>query len=139
MMESVGYKMYSAMYMQKGLFPNAVVIGDYDQIRGFSSMMEEVGLPVQLKICNHSVAGIEDEDIIKMSKEKDKIETLKNVNNAVVLGDEISLHMCNDTCEKIVTAFPLVYHTQIAKHLPFVGIKGMDYILESIDRYFGRM
>ncbi len=139
MLESAGYKMYVSMYSAKEITPAAIVIGDYDQINGFSKLFEEIGLPVELKISNHSLAGLEQKDIIKLVREKDRIELLRNVGKRLVLGDDISLHMCDDSCEKLVTAFPLIHHTQIATHMPFMGLRGMDYILETVERYFGRL
>lgn len=139
MRESAGYKMYVSMYSAKEITPAAIIIGDYDQINGFSRLFEEICLPVERKISNHSLAGLENKDIIKTEKEKDKIELLHGAKGRLVLGDDISLHMCDDSCEKLLTAFPLINHTQIAAHLPFMGIRGMDYVLEAVERYFGRL
>ena len=52
-----------------------------------------------------------------------------------MLGDDISLYLCDESCEKVVTAFPLIRSKQIAEHMPFMGIRGMDYLLEAVDRY----
>ena len=30
---------------------------------------------------------------------------------------------------------PILYGSQIANHIPLVGIKGMDYFLEYVDQY----
>ncbi|MBQ9119504.1 MAG: nitrogenase component 1 [Lachnospiraceae bacterium] len=139
MMQSAGYKMYAAMYADREHAPNAVLIGDYDQLRGFSRLFAEIGLPVSLKFAAHSLAGLEADDIVKPKTEKEKIDYLKELTYSLVLGDEISLYLCDSSCEKLLTAFPLVHQSQIAEHLPFVGIRGMDYILEAVDRYFSRM
>jgi nitrogenase molybdenum-cofactor synthesis protein NifE len=140
-MQSAGYKMYAAMYAQKKNKPNAVLIGSYDQIVGFSAVMDEISLPVSLKICSHSLAeirssGLETDGILSPADEKEKIALLKGVKHSLVLGDDISLYLCADSCEKVTTAFPLVQHSQIAEHLPFMGIRGMDYLLESAERYY---
>lgn len=139
MMGSAGYKMYASMYQSKGKSPKAVIIGDYDQIKGFSKIFEEINLPVELKISAHSLSGLEAEDIVKPDTEKEKIELLKSVHHGIVLGDEVSLYLCDADCEKIVTAFPIVYQSQTAEHLPFAGIRGMDYILEAVDRYYSKL
>lgn len=139
MMESAGYKMYAAMYAEKEVTPAAVVIGDYDRIQGFAALCEEIALPVELKLANHSLAGLPQEDIVRVEKEKDKIALLKEVKGRLVFGDDISLHMCEDSCEKFLTEFPLINHKQVAAHIPLMGIRGMDYILETVDRYFGRL
>lgn len=133
--------MYAAMYAQKKHKPNAVLIGSYDQIIGFSAVMEELCLPVSLKICSHSLAeirslGLETNDILSPAEEKEKIALLKKADHSLVLGDDISLYLCADSCEKVTTAFPLIRHSQTAEHLPFMGIRGMDYLIEFIDRYY---
>ena len=138
-MKSASYKMYAAMYAEKEHKPSAIIVGDINRIRGFSQIFEEVHLPVGLKISAHSLAGLECEDIIKPKTEKEQIELLNNKEYHLVLGDSISLHLCSNTCEKVLTAFPLVHQVQIAEHLPFVGILGMDFMLEAIDRYYGRL
>ncbi len=139
MLESVGYRMYASMYAGKEIAPAAIVIGDYDQIRGLSKLFEEIALPVELKIVNHSMTGLDQEDIIYVAKERDKIALLKDRKRRLVFGDDISLHMCDESCEKFLSAFPLINHRQIATHIPLMGIHGMDYILETVDCYLGKL
>ncbi len=138
-MNSAGYKMYASMYAHKENRPQAVIVGDVNRIQGFSDALEEVCIPVTLKISNHSLAGFDAEDIIKPAKEREKIKLLKEKPYSLVLGDDISLHLCDESCEKVVTSFPLIRSKQIAEHIPFMGIRGMDYLLEAVDRYYGRL
>ena len=136
---TAGYKMYASMYAHKENLPQAVIVGDVNRIQGFSKVFDEVGIPVTLKLSNHSLADFDAPDIIKPATEKEKIQLLKEKKYSLVFGDDISLYLCDESCEKLVTSFPLIRSKQIAEHMPFVGIRGMDYILESIDRYYGRM
>lgn len=138
-MNTAGYKMYASMYAHKENRPQAVIVGDANRIYGLSEVMEEVCIPVTLKISNHSLAGFGAEDIMKPSKEKEKINLLKEMSYSLVFGDEISLYLCSESCEKVVTSFPLIRSKQIAEHMPFMGIRGMDYLLEAVDRYYGRL
>lgn len=138
-MESAGYKMYAAMYASKEITPAAVVAGDYDMVKGFSNICEEIALPVELKVSNHSLAGLEAEDMMRTESEKEKIELLTDVKYRLVFGDDISLHMCDDTNEKVICAYPLIGRSQIATHIPFMGIRGMDYLLETVERYYSRL
>lgn len=137
--DTAGYKMYASMYAHKENRPQAVIVGDVSRIRGFSEVLEEVGIPVTLKISNHSLAGFEAGDIIKPAKEKEKISLLKEKTYSLVFGDEISLYLCDGSCEKVVTSFPFIRSKQIAEHMPFMGIRGMDYLLEAVDRYYGKL
>ncbi|MBQ8798164.1 MAG: nitrogenase component 1 [Lachnospiraceae bacterium] len=138
-MNAAGYKMYASMYAHKENRPQSVLVGDVNRIQGFSKIMEEVCIPVTLKISNHSLAGFEAEDIVKPAKEKEKIDLLKEKKYSLVLGDDISLYLCDESCEKVVTSFPLIRSKQIAEHMPLMGIRGMDYLLEAVDRYYGRL
>lgn len=138
-MNTAGYKMYASMYAHKENRPQAVIVGDVNRIQGFSDALEEVCIPVTLKISNHSLAGFDAGDMIKPAKEREKIELLKGKPYSLVLGDDISLHLCDESCEKVVTSFPLIRSKQIAEHMPFMGIRGMDYLLEAVDRYYGRL
>ena len=72
-MNTAGYKRYASMYAHKENRPQAVIVGDANRIYGLSEVMEEVCIPVTLKISNHSLAGFEAEDIMKPSKEEEKI------------------------------------------------------------------
>lgn len=138
-MNTAGYKMYAAMYAHKENRPQAVIVGDVNRIQGFSEIFEEVCIPVTLKLSNHSLAGFDVEDIVKPAKEREKIKLLKEKTHSLVFGDDISLYLCDDSCEKVVTSFPLIRSKQIAEHMPLMGIRGMDYILEAVDRYYGNL
>lgn len=138
-MNTAGYKMYASMYAHKENRPQAVIVGDVNRIQGFSQILDEVCIPVTLKISNHSLAGFDVSDIVKPTKEREKIKLLKEKTYSLVFGDEISLYLCDESCEKVVTSFPLIRSKQIAEHMPFMGIRGMDYILEAVDRYYGRL
>ncbi len=117
--------------------PKASIIGDYDTIVGLTSLCEEFSIEVDKKICNHSLKNVELEvdNIINYKKEKDKIEKLLEINHQLVLGDEISLDICDESNIKVCVSFPYPNRRQVATHLPFVGEKGADYLLEIIRDY----
>lgn len=101
-------------------------------------MCEEFGLVVDKKICNHSLKNIKLDlsEIIAPKKEKDKIDILKSLENKIIFGDEVSINLCNNSNTKICISFPFPGKTQVATHLPFMGEKGADYIIEIIREYF---
>lgn len=115
--------------------PKASIIGDYDTIIGLTALCEEFLLEVDNKICNHSMKNIASNDIVNYKKEKDKIEKLLEINNQFILGDEVSLDICNNSNTKVCVSFPYPNKKQIATHLPFMGEKGADYLLELIKDY----
>lgn len=117
--------------------PKASIVGDYDTILGLSDLCEEFGLEVDKKICSHTLKSSEAEmyDILTSKKEKDKIDALLEIKNQFVLGDEISLSICDNSNTKVCVSFPYPSKKQIATHLPFMGEKGTDYLLEIINNY----
>ena len=117
--------------------PKATIIGDYDTIIGLSSLCEEFVLEIDKKICNHSLKNIDSatDNIIYLKKEKDKINLLLNIHNQFVLGDEISLDICDFSNTKVCVSFPFPNKNQVATHLPFMGEKGADYFLEIVRNY----
>ena len=68
--------------------------------------------------------------------EKEQSQRLKALDYHLVLADDVSLHLCNETNTGLCVSFPLVSHVQIAGHLPLMGIRGTDFILETVDRYY---
>lgn len=117
--------------------PKATIAGDYDTIIGLSSLCEEFALEIDKKICNHSLKNVDSvtDNIIYLKKEKDKINLLLNIHNQLVLGDEISLDICDFSNTKVCVSFPFPNKNQVATHLPFIGEKGTDYFLEIVRDY----
>lgn len=123
------------------MVPKSSIIGDYDTILGFNKFCDEFGFLVDKKICNHSLKGInlEFDNIINYKKEKEKLNTLKELTKQLVFGDEVSIDMCCNSNTKVCVSFPYPNLTQVATHLPFMGIKGTDYLMEVINGYFTKM
>lgn len=119
--------------------PQATVQGDYDTVRGFSAAMKEMGIPVVKKLCSHSLKAIEnpDADILYLPKEKDRLDYFHSLTGQWVLGS-IEILQSNLPKENyfLCVSAPFVGKTQKATHLPFMGEKGMDFLLECKDAYF---
>lgn len=138
-MECAEYKMYAMMYANKKTTPASVIVGEYDTVCGLADAMSEVFLPVVLKLCNHSVAGLEENTIKHPQTEKEKIDLIKDAPKTLVFGDDVTLHVANDNCTKVIASAPTISRPQIATHLPFMGIRGMDYILEQVETYYNNL
>ena len=138
---AIHFKMYARMYQSKTTLPHAAVMADYDTLQGFIQIFREILIQPTLCACPHSLQNIESPDasIVVFENERMQIDTFKKLNHHIVLADEISLHLCNDTNTTLCVSFPLVHHGQIAQHLPLMGIRGMDYILESVDAYYRKL
>ncbi|MGF6907166.1 nitrogenase component 1 [Fusobacterium sp. PH5-44] len=123
------------------IVPKSSIIGDYDTILGFNKFCEEFGFLVDKKICNHSLKGVnfESDNIINYKKEKEKLNALKELTKQLVFGDEVSIDMCCNSNTKVCVSFPYPNLSQVATHLPFMGIKGADYLMEVMNKYFAEM
>lgn len=135
MRESMQMRMYLRMYEEK---PTVSIIGDYDLLHGLSVFMESLGLQLDLRLCAHSLKHVQQPDpgILHLRKEKDRIERLKGLHRQLILGDDVSLHVCADTNTKCCVSFPFVNHTQVGTHLPFMGVRGADFLMETVYAYF---
>jgi Nitrogenase molybdenum-iron protein, alpha and beta chains len=129
------YKMYAMMYKRR---PKAVVVGDYDLLLGFKAICDEIGVKMESMICSHSLKGIEElpKEMIYYTTEKERIKRLKELDYHLLFGDDISIHIASSTNTTLSVSFPFVNQVQIAEHLPLMGERGCDYILETVEKYF---
>lgn len=137
--EAGSLRMYAGMYAGREETPKAAVIGEYDMVVGISEAMEEIDLPAVLKLTNHSTAMWENPKALYIPKEKDRVAMIQNLRNTLIFGDDITLYLCDESCEKVIASAPLLNRAQRATHLPFMGIRGMDYMLEQVERYYGNL
>lgn len=127
------YPMYKRML--KNSKPTMSIYSEYDRLLGFRKISEEIGFNIDSFICNHSIKDIDDKDITTLNSERERIELFKNKNNQLIIADDVTLRMANDTNVKLRASMPIVYGSQVANHIPLIGIKGMDYFLEYVDQY----
>lgn len=136
--QTAAFRMYATMYRNRPHPPAAAIIGDYDLLQGLAGLCRELDICPDLLICPHTLKDITDCDPIvrHFATEKEQITALRQLQYHLVLGDDVSLYLCDRTNTGLCVSFPLVSHVQIAEHLPLMGIRGTDYILETIDRYY---
>ncbi len=106
--------------------------GDYDTLLGFSHALEELNIDVENAVCSHSLKAIEnpDERIRFIPKEKERIELWKSISGQWCLGsDEMGL-FCKEKDYFTLVSAPFNSKLQRAVHMPFMGEKGMDYLVE---------
>ena len=136
--ESMTYRMYAGMYRDRPHPPTAALAGDYDTLVGLAGVCRELDIPTDLMICAHSLKDVEEpmEGITHFPRERDQIDALRALDYHLVLADDVSLHLCDETNVGRCVSFPLVHRTQIARHLPLMGLRGMDDLLETVSRYY---
>ena len=106
--------------------------GDYDMLLGFKQALTELDLDVDNMICSHSLKSIEVSDpaIRHLPKEKDRIELFRSLDGQWCLGSDEMKRFCSDGNYFTLISAPFLSHRQRAAHLPFMGEKGMDYLME---------
>ncbi len=118
--------------------PQVCLEADYDTLLGFRNIMNELSLDVVAMICSHTLKAISEPDanVVYYKSEKERIEAIKKMHGAWILGsNEVPMIMSEDNYFTCI-ASPSVGKSQVANHLPFMGEKGMDYLLELKDEYF---
>lgn len=120
------------------LKPVAVVKGDYDMVCGISAFLEETGIKVLYKMCAHSLKNIVgSSDDISFVEEKEWLNKISSLKQTLVFADDVALLQCNDTNTKVVISAPF-FDGIVATHMPFMGEKGADFILEQVQKYYRR-
>ncbi len=117
--------------------PTAVIMGDYDRILGISTFLKGMGFTIEHAICDHSLSLFnceKIEEIKVLEREKDRLDILKACERRLIIADEISLDIANETNTKILVSAPF-FKSPIASHFPIVGEKGTDALLEVIYEY----
>ncbi len=134
--EAARYRMYGMT--RRAHMPAAAILGEYDLVAGLSTFLDELGLSVGHKICTHSLrdwpeAGPE---IVSVTEERDRIALLKRLHHFLVLADDVSARLLAPDNTYLRVSNPLVNGAQIANHMPIMGPRGADFMLETIETYF---
>lgn len=73
-----------------------------------------------------------------MSEEVEKkewLEIVKNTHKALVFVDDVALSQAPADNTKVTISAPF-FEGVVATHLPFMGEKGADYLLEKVQGYY---
>src|SRR5699024_8422475 len=129
------YRMYARMLHRDKM--KASLIGEYDVIQGIGTFLEEIGFQIDHKLCIHTLRSIEntEERIFSPSTEKEKIDLIKTLQKQLILADDIMLELCNSNNTKVRISPPVIRGAVFARHLPLMGERGADYILEFVEQY----
>lgn len=118
--------------------PVAVLSGDYDVIVGLAGAMREMEVDVACMDCHHSLKAVPNSngEVTVFPREKDRLDYFGSVHHAWVLGDNIIPNFCGEDNFYTPVSFPFEGLTQYASHLPIMGEKGMDWLMEQKNLYF---
>lgn len=114
--------------------------GDYDTLLGIKQALGEMDIELEHMICSHSLKAIDHADprICFMSKEKQRIDLFQSICGQWCLGSDEMAMLCSDENYFTLLSAPFHSKSQYAAHLPFMGEKGMDYLLELKSDFLNR-
>ena len=117
----------------------AVVKGDYDLVHGVSAFLEQGGINVLHKMCAHSLKAIAEPaaDVEAYAEESDWLQIIRGLQDTLILADDVALLQADAGNTKVRISAPFM-NSAVATHLPFMGEKGADYLLELMQAYCRR-
>ena len=132
-----GLSLFSMMGNNKSR--KAVVKGDYDLVQGVSAFLEQAGITVLHKMCAHSLKAIAEPaaDVEAYAEESDWLQIIRGMHDTLILADDVELLQAAADNTKVLISAPFM-NSAVATHLPFMGEKGADYLLEQLQAYCRR-
>ena len=117
----------------------AVVKGDYDLVQGVSAFLEQGGITVLHKMCAHSLKAIAEpaSDVEAYAEESDWLQVIRGLQDTLILADDVALLQADADNMKVLISAPFM-NSAVANHLPFMGEKGADFLLERMQAYCRR-
>lgn len=117
----------------------AVVKGDYDMVQGVSAFLEQGGITVLHKMCAHSLKAIAEPaaDVEAYAEESDWLQVIRGLHDTLILADDVALLQADADNMKVLISAPFM-NSAVATHMPFMGEKGADFLLEQMQAYCRR-
>lgn len=137
-MKEKGMSMLSMFAMMGGgKTKQAVVKGDYDLVQGVSAFLEQAGISVVHKMCAHSLKAITEPtaDVESYAEEGEWLQLIRGLRATLLFADDVALTQADAGNMKVLISAPFM-NGVVATHLPFMGEKGADFLLEQIQGYY---
>ena len=137
-MKEKGMSMLSMFAMMGGgKTKQAVVKGDYDLVQGVSAFLEQAGISVVHKMCAHSLKAIAEPaaDVEAYAEEGEWLQLIRKLRDTLLFADDVALTQADASNMKVLISAPFM-NGVVATHLPFMGEKGADFLLEQIQGYY---
>ena len=137
-MKEKGMSMLSMFAMMGGgKTKQAVVKGDYDLVQGVSAFLEQAGIKVVHKMCAHSLKAIAEPaaDVESYAEEGEWLQLIRGLRATLIFADDVALTQADASNMKVLISAPFM-NGVVATHLPFMGEKGADFLLEQIQNYY---
>ena len=137
-MKENGMSMLSMFAMMGGNKPRqAAVKGDYDLVQGVSTFLAQAGITVTHKMCAHSLKAITEPaaDVEAYAEEGEWLQEIRELRDKLLFADDVALTQADASNMKVLISAPFM-NGVVATHLPFMGEKGADFLLEQIQGYY---
>ena len=137
-MKEKGMSMLSMFAMMGGgKRKQAVVKGDYDLVQGVSAFLEQAGIRVVHKMCAHSLKAIAEPaaDVESYAEEGEWLQQIRELRATLIFADDVALAQADASNMKVLISAQFM-NGVVATHLPFMGEKGADFLLEQIQGYY---
>lgn len=133
------YAMYQRML--KKYKPVVYLYGEYESILGLSQFFGTMSIPTPHLICKHSLKNIENplEEMQYFEGEKERMDILNSLDHTLVFADDISLSLLPEKNTAVRFSTPSIKGATVATHLPFMGLRGADFIREAVEEYLSTL
>jgi len=134
-MECRQYRMYGRML--KVNRPAVTLLGEAMTVEGIAAFLGGIGFPAVNKLSAHSLRLYESagEDLRHIASEKERMDLMQGLHHQLVLVDDVMKRQLPPDNTYLRIACPVVDGAVIATHMPLMGPRGADWILESLEEY----
>ena len=120
--------------------PQAVLYGDYEAVRGLGAFLSGVGIQPVHRISMHNISALDDADGVEyLPAERERIALLRGLQRTLLLADDTSRRLANDGNTFMRISTPVIDGAQLATHMPVMGPRGADMLMEYVDGYFNTL
>lgn len=106
------------------------IFGDYDTVIGLSDILKELNLEVDRQEVLHDITN--ETDLVSNVSEFERMKYLKEQELLILLGDGATLDMKHDSKLDVQISNPNLNQTLIYPYTPYMGFRGMLYLIEKI-------
>ncbi|MBR3293516.1 MAG: nitrogenase component 1 [Oscillospiraceae bacterium] len=136
--EARQYQMYGRMLRRDK--PQAVLYGDYEAVRGLGAFLSGVGIQPVHRISMHNISALDDAGGVEyLPAERERIALLRGLQRTLLLADDTSRRLANDGNTFMRISTPVIDGAQLATHMPVMGPRGADMLMEYVDGYFNTL
>ncbi|MBQ9535993.1 MAG: nitrogenase component 1 [Clostridia bacterium] len=137
--EAMQYKMYGRMLRRDR--PQALLYGDCETVRGLSEFLESIGITPARRISIHNLSTLETppEGIEYLPTERDRMELLRGTQRTLILADDTSRRLADGSNTYMRISTPVIDGAQVATHMPVMGPRGADMLMEYVEAYFNTL